>query len=201
MRITYRFSPRIRRHVEPEEASRGDGLRAGPSARQENLPRTLEELGAAEAVFSRGDSIAEVVEDFILSATESVYAAVYRFNSRRIARALSDARRKGIEIRLVVDKSRYERSRATQELLAKADFPFRLAQGRDGEGSKMHHKFVVLDEQVVLTGSYNWTYASEEKNHEGLLVLKDAAVIEAHLREFHELWDDEAEPPVPDDSG
>jgi cardiolipin hydrolase len=154
----------------------------------------IKELDAIGAVFSRTDSIAEVVEDRIRSASHSVHAAVYRFNSQRIARALGDAHHKGIKVRLLIDKSRYARSQATQELLAKAAYPFRLAQGQDGEASKMHHKFMVLDECVVLTGSYNWTYASEAKNYEGLLILKEPALIEAHLREFDELWADGVKP-------
>ncbi len=165
------------------------------------MTRLIKEIDAVEAVFSRADSIAQVVEDRIRSATDSIQAAIYRFNSRRIARALRDAHRKGVKVRLVVDRSRYVRSRATQELLASATYSFRLARGRDGEGSKMHHKFVVLDECAVLTGSYNWTCASEERNHEGLLILKGPALIEAHLQEFAELWEDGIRPPATDEAG
>lgn len=159
------------------------------------------EAATIEAVFSREDSLAEVVENHIRSADHPIRAAVYRFNSRRIARALGEAYRKGIRVCLVIDKGRYDGSRATRELLAKAPYPFRLAQGRHGEASKMHHKFVVLDKWAVLTGSYNWTYASEEKNYENLLILREPSLIQAHRREFEELWAEGIEPQLEDISG
>ena len=52
----------------------------------------------------------------------------------------------------------------------------------------MHHKFVLLDEILVLTGSYNWTLASEKRNHENLLILKEPRVLESYRSEFEELW-------------
>jgi len=161
----------------------------------------IREVATIEAVFSREDSLAEVVEDHIRSANHSIRAAVYRFNSRRIARALGEAHRKGIRVCLVIDNGRYDGSRATQELLAKAPYPFRLAQGRHGESSKMHHKFIVLDEWAVLTGSYNWTYASEEKNYDNLLILREPSLIQAHRREFEELWAEGIEPHLAGSSG
>lgn len=185
------------RDAQAEEASRVRVLVARPSWERRRMPSLIKELDPVEAVFSRTDSLAEVVENLIRSATFSVHAAVYRFNSQRIARALGGAHRKGTKVRLVIDKSRYGGSQAAQKLLAKAAYPFRLALGRGGKTSKMHHKFVVVDECVVLTGSYNWTYASEEKNYESLLILTEPVLIEAHLREFHELWADGAEPPLP----
>ena len=69
-----------------------------------------------------------------------------------------------MHVRLLVDGNKYKESRTTQELLSGAIIPFRLAFGRQGRGSKMHHKFVIMDRQAVLTGSYNWTHESESEN-------------------------------------
>jgi phosphatidylserine/phosphatidylglycerophosphate/cardiolipin synthase-like enzyme len=93
-----------------------------------------------------------------------------------------------VRVRLLVDGNKYKESRTTQELLAGAIIPFRLGFGRQGRGSKMHHKFVILDQQTVLTGSYNWTLESEDENHENLLILKDAQPVEDYTREFEALW-------------
>ena len=93
-----------------------------------------------------------------------------------------------LRVRLLVDGNKYKESRTTQELLTGAIIPFRLGFGRQGRGSKMHHKFVILDQQTVLTGSYNWTHESEEENHENLLILRDPRPVEAYTREFEALW-------------
>ncbi len=117
-----------------------------------------------EILFSRTSSVAETIERFIRKNKSLFDAALYRFNNQRLARVLGEARKRGIRIRLVLDRTRYGESKATQELLEATGLPFRLVHGRQGPGSKMHHKFALLDEEVVLTGSYNWTLASEEQN-------------------------------------
>lgn len=90
-------------------------------------------------MFTRTNSVAEIIENLIVSTKTSIDAALYRFNSKRLARALVDAHRGGVEIRLVTDRCKYEKSQATRDLLEECAFPFGLTHGRDGANSKMHH--------------------------------------------------------------
>jgi mitochondrial cardiolipin hydrolase len=142
----------------------------------------------AEVLFTRKRSVASRIEQLLKSAGASFDAALYRFTSDRLARALDDAQKRGIRVRLVVDGGKYEESRTTQGLLSKGRFPFRLAHGRNGAGSKMHHKFALLDNSVLLTGSYNWTAESEEQNYENLLILSEPELIATYRPEFEALW-------------
>jgi len=142
----------------------------------------------AELMLTRASSVAEVIERFIQAATLSVDAALYRFNNPRLASALNGAVRRGIRARLVLDRNKYEESRSSRELLANSQIPFRLLYGRQGPGSKMHHKFAIFDDRMLLTGSYNWTVESEEQNYENLLILRAAQQLETHQREFEALW-------------
>ena len=139
-------------------------------------------------MFTRTNSVAEIIENLIVSTKTSIDGALYRFNSQRLARALVDAHHRGVEIRLVTDRCKYEKSQATRDLLLKCAFPFRLTYGRDGANSKMHHKFALLDHRLVITGSYNWTFASEERNHENILLLRQPRLIEIYRQEFETLW-------------
>lgn len=142
-----------------------------------------------EVIFTRAESAAESIERMIQTTTVSVDAALYRFNNQRLARALDQAARRGIRIRLVLDRNKYEESRATQELLSDGRFPFRLTYGRQGPGSKMHHKFAILDGSTVLTGSYNWTLGSEQQNYENLLIFRQPEQIKLYVHEFEALWE------------
>ena len=141
-----------------------------------------------EIKFARGESIADVIMRLLQGASRSIDGALYRFNHPGLAQALEDAVQRGVGVRLLVDGNKYKESRTTQELLTGAIIPFRLAFGRQGRGSKMHHKFVILDQQTVLTGSYNWTLESEDENQENLLILREAYPVEAYSREFDVLW-------------
>ena len=141
-----------------------------------------------EVKFARSESVAEAIMSLLRATSRSIDAALYRLNHPRLARALEEAVERGVRVRLVVDGNKYTESRSPQELLARAIIPFRLAYGRQGPGSKMHHKFVILDQQTVLTGSYNWTLESEDENYENLVILEEAQPVEAYTREFEALW-------------
>jgi phosphatidylserine/phosphatidylglycerophosphate/cardiolipin synthase-like enzyme len=141
-----------------------------------------------EVKFASGASVAEVVLRLLRSTSRTIDAALYRLNNPALAAALEEAVKRGVQVRLLVDGNKYKESRATQELLAGAIVPFRLAYGRKGCGSKMHHKFVILDQQSVLTGSYNWTLESESENHENLVIIEEAQPVEAYAQEFEALW-------------
>jgi mitochondrial cardiolipin hydrolase len=161
----------------------------------------LEETPTAEVVFTRTGAIVESIERLVSAATSSIDTALYRLNSRRLASALDTAQRRGIRVRVLLDHNKYEQSQATRRLLLSARFPLRLTYGRDGAGSKMHHKFALLDDKLVLTGSYNWTFASEEQNYENLLILREPVLIEAYRAEFEALWTKAEEAAKPEAGG
>jgi phosphatidylserine/phosphatidylglycerophosphate/cardiolipin synthase-like enzyme len=143
---------------------------------------------AAEVFMTRAGSVAEVVERLIETTRSAVDAALYRFNHPGLARSLEDAARRGAKVRLVVDQNKYDDDAATRKLLDGDRIPFRPCRGRAGSGSKMHHKFLILDGASVLTGSYNWTLESEEENYDNLVVLREPAQVEIYQREFEALW-------------
>ncbi len=141
-----------------------------------------------EVQFARGGSVADGIMRLLREASFSIQAALYRLNHPDLVKTLEEAAARGARVRVLLDGNKYRESRSTQELLASEVIPFRLAFGRQGRGSKMHHKFVILDRQTVLTGSYNWTLESENENHENLVIIKEPQPVEAYLREFEDLW-------------
>jgi len=116
-----------------------------------------------EAVrLTRAGSLAEAIELLIDQATISVDAALYRFNHPRLAQALEAAQKRGVNIRMVLDRNKYQETAATRALMSQSRVPFRLLYGRRGPGTKMHHKFVIIDSTKVLTRNrttktcWNW---------------------------------------------
>jgi phosphatidylserine/phosphatidylglycerophosphate/cardiolipin synthase-like enzyme len=143
----------------------------------------------SEIIFTRSSSGAEVVEALMRSATSSIVAALYRLNNPRLASALNEAQARGVFIRVCLNNNdHYEENQAAQETLRGFGIPLRLLHGRSGAASKMHHKFAVIDWQTVVTGSYNWTLESEERNYENLVVLRDRRLVVPYAEEFEALW-------------
>lgn len=53
----------------------------------------------------------------------------------------------------------------------------------------MHHKFALVDDELLLSGSFNWTRQAITGNHENLLLTADPDVVDLYVREFEKLWD------------
>lgn len=52
----------------------------------------------------------------------------------------------------------------------------------------MHHKYVVIDDKLIATGSFNWTQAAVTKNNENLLMIRDEKLAKQYSQNFEELW-------------
>jgi cardiolipin hydrolase len=152
----------------------------------------------SEVIFTRSGSPAAVIEGLIRGAVTSVVAALYRLNSPRLTAVLKEARERGISVRVVLNENdHYEENQAARRTLRDYNIAFRILHGRAGDKSKMHHKFAVVDGRIVMTGSYNWTLESEERNYENLVMLREPRLVMPFVTEFEELWTEGRAPQPP----
>lgn len=133
-----------------------------------------------------GDTNAEqLVIETIDSAQRSIRLAAYVFTSKTIARALVDAKRRGVEVQAILDKTSLKGSYNGAQFLANSDIPVRI----DSEYATMHNKFMVVDMQTVQTGSFNYSQAAAQTNAENVIVVRDhAAFAKEYDREWQRLW-------------
>ncbi len=123
-----------------------------------------------EAAFSPDDDGAEqLVLNVINSAKTSIRLAAYSFTSPKVVKALLAAKKRNVDVSVVVD-DRGNRSKASQEalnLLVNASIPTRTISTY-----AIHHdKYMVIDSRHVETGSFNYSMAAAEKNSENVLVV------------------------------
>lgn len=52
----------------------------------------------------------------------------------------------------------------------------------------MHNKFVVIDYEIVMTGSYNWTMHASSGNQENVIVLRSQVLVQRFTEQFNVLW-------------
>lgn len=52
----------------------------------------------------------------------------------------------------------------------------------------MHHKFAVMDGQLLITGSLNWTLTAVQSNMENILVTEEPDLVQPFIKEFNKLW-------------
>jgi phosphatidylserine/phosphatidylglycerophosphate/cardiolipin synthase-like enzyme len=104
------------------------------------------------------------------TAQKQVLVQAYSFTSAPIAKALLDAEKRGVQILAVLDKSNQTDHYSAATFLVNAGIPTLI----DAQHAIAHNKVMVIDERTVLTGSFNFTKAAEEKNAENPLVLTEA---------------------------
>ena len=105
-------------------------------------------------------------------AEKSIFVQAYSFTSMPIAEALVDAHERGVKVKVLLDKSQRRAKGSQLALLVAAGVPVSI----DKKHSIAHNKVMVIDGATVLTGSFNFTTAAEDKNAENLLVVRDKKI-------------------------
>lgn len=149
---------------------------------------------ARQAYFNTlGDDLEAVASSELDAATTSVQVAMYAFDSDGLKNALMNAVDRGIPVQLCVDSGQLADQHAMPGVVADLREHGVTVGETYGQGpgayAAMHNKFAVIDENVVLTGSYNWTDNARDDNDENLLVLHDPAIAAAYAEDFTALWE------------
>lgn len=134
------------------------------------------------AAFSPRGGIEALLLDAIGRARRRVDVAMFSFYSEPLARALIEAKARGVKVSVVADAGQARRSPAVR-LLRDAGVELRLSAGRAAGFSVMHHKYIVLDGRLAMNGSYNFSRNAELNNHENVLISADAGEAGALLKE------------------
>jgi len=137
------------------------------------------------------------VKRLIEGANESVYVAVFAVKYDVTEGAYSDpvdsllrelvrAKRRGVDVRVVVDDITYREFYDTIRYLKENGVPVRLDPSPD---RTMHVKIVIVDGKIVVVGSHNWTEAALRWNYEYSLEVTGYKVAGEVERYFENLWD------------
>ena len=117
------------------------------------------------------------------TARHRIRMQIYTITARRVVAALAAARARGVDVRVIVDRSALREDRndaAAVAALARAGIPVRV----DTVRGLMHDKITLIDGSTVLTGSYNYTWSAEHRNAENLVVLRDPAAVAVFARNW-----------------
>jgi len=52
----------------------------------------------------------------------------------------------------------------------------------------MHNKFVIIDQRILMTGSYNWTVRATKQNQENVVIIENNYLVDTFTAEFNKLW-------------
>jgi phosphatidylserine/phosphatidylglycerophosphate/cardiolipin synthase-like enzyme len=140
------------------------------------------------AYFSPDDHLERRLVELIGKEKKSILACVYAFTHRDVVGALIDAKKRGVNVEVIVDRFCV---RATSPLykLAEASIPVNVWDPDRPKRMKahrplMHNKFFVFGDQTVWTGSYNVTYEASKMHQENALLIQNETVAAVYKSQF-----------------
>lgn len=153
-----------------------EGVAPGPNATLANV---------LFVCFSPAGDCGSLVARLVMSANSTVYVMVYLITLDELADALISASKRGVLVRVVVERDNIDLRGSDVKRLARAGVPVRA----DTNTGLMHHKVAVIDERLVVTGSMNWSLSGSERNNENVLVLESRLLAKLYIEEFTRVWD------------
>lgn len=137
-----------------------------------------------------GESPSSLIKflNYLTSAKHSVDLCIYLFTQTVLAEVLRDLHKSGVKVRIITDCSENDASASQLDRLRKCGIE--IKSNRRGTGALMHHKFVIVDNQLLLSGSFNWTSKAVVSNYEAVLVSSEISLVEPFRRTFDIMWDE-----------
>lgn len=170
---------------------------------------------AVSVSFAPDEEPHRIVGRLIDQAQTSIYVAMFtakdieyweQGQKTSLLRKLVSAHERGVDVRIIVDYGIHEASEfhgveseddPIDEWLEDQGVHVVRADNPYGQYSSMHHKFVVIDDEVAVTGAFNWYYDAAFSNDEDQLVWRDADLAARFRGEFVDMcrhYDPDYEP-------
>jgi phosphatidylserine/phosphatidylglycerophosphate/cardiolipin synthase-like enzyme len=123
------------------------------------------------------------VVHWIDRANETLHVLIYSFTNDVIGDAVVRAQQRGVEVKVVFEESQISNYSEYWKLQS-----IGALVRNDTNSGLMHHKTAVIDGYVILTGSFNWSAAAEERNNENMMILRSEDLARVFEDAFQTIW-------------
>uniref|UniRef100_A0A0B7BNJ5 Mitochondrial cardiolipin hydrolase n=1 Tax=Arion vulgaris TaxID=1028688 RepID=A0A0B7BNJ5_9EUPU len=122
----------------------------------------------------------------MMACKKTMDVCVFLITCKDLGDILSILFKRGVTLRIITDGEQVNSSGSQIWTLRKEGIPVRT----NHTSYLMHHKFVIIDEKVLINGSFNWTVQAITGNQENVIVTDDSAVTPLFVTEFQRLWEE-----------
>jgi phosphatidylserine/phosphatidylglycerophosphate/cardiolipin synthase-like enzyme len=138
-----------------------------------------------EVYFSPDDGVAEHIEEILNDAEESIHFMAFSFTTDEFGEAIRAQAENGLTVAGVMEEQQVKSNIGTEyDFFKQAGLEVFL----DGNEGQMHHKTMIVDEKIVITGSYNFSRSAEIRNDENLVILHNKQIADFFLKEFWRVY-------------
>jgi phosphatidylserine/phosphatidylglycerophosphate/cardiolipin synthase-like enzyme len=144
--------------------------------------------------FASEDNVVGAINAELAAAKNTIRFLAFSFTQDDIGQAMFDADARGVEVTGVFELRGSETRFSEMGRMFCSGWDVR----QDGNPYVLHHKVIIVDDDTVLTGSFNFSANATESNDENLLVIRDPDFAALFIQEFEQLFDEAAPPPAED---
>lgn len=130
-----------------------------------------------EVCFTPGGDCTNEIISIINAAKKQILVQAYGFTSPPIAKALANAAHRGVTVKIILDKSQTSKRYTIASYLTHQGIPVWI----DYRPAIAHNKVIITDSSTIITGSFNFTKAAQQKNAENLLVIHDTGLAKKYI--------------------
>lgn len=148
-------------------------------------PRVTIEDTPIDVYFSPDDSPRASLLDLISNAQESIYFMAFSFTADPLGEAVLARAEAGVTVAGVMETEQVKSNIGTEfDRFNQAGLDVYL----DGNEGQMHHKVMVIDQNIVVMGSYNFTDSAETRNDENMIVIYNDQIAAEFISEFQRVY-------------
>jgi len=138
-----------------------------------------------EVFFSPDDGVANRILEILNEAQESIYFMAFSFTTDEFGEAIRAQAENGLAVAGVMEEEQVKSNAGTEyDLFKRSELDVFL----DGNEGQMHHKTMIVDGEIVITGSYNFSLSAETRNDENLIVFHNEQIAEFFMKEFQRVY-------------
>jgi phosphatidylserine/phosphatidylglycerophosphate/cardiolipin synthase-like enzyme len=133
--------------------------------------------------FTPEQNCTDLIVSIINLAQKNILVQAYSFTSVPIAKALVQAKRRGIDVKIILDRSQNRKHGFSS---AKYFSDYQIPVLIDYQPNIAHNKVMVVDSKIVITGSFNFTRAAQERNAENVIVISDREFAKKYVQNWEQ---------------
>lgn len=148
-------------------------------------PRVTLDGTPVEIYFSPDDHVQSAILLLLQNAQSSIYFMAYSFTAEPLGEVIRQRAAAGVKVSGVMETDQVKSNVGTEyDPFRSAGLDVRL----DGNSGLMHHKIMVIDGEIVVVGSYNFTASAETTNDENILIIYNSEIAAQFLQEFQRVY-------------
>lgn len=142
--------------------------------------------GNPQCCFLHGRTSLRTLVHTLTSAERTLDVCVYMITCDTLGDAILGTHQRGRVVRVITEAEGSDTPGSQIGRLREAGIAVRV---NNQSSFLMHHKFALVDRELLISGSFNWTRQAITGNHENLLMTSTPDLVDAYVHEFARLWE------------